>query len=369
MSQDIAKLAYETWAYYVTKADDEDPVPWEDLTEAQTSPWVAVESRFIELRDGDLDAGPESIDFELAFPPPDVDAKGRPMSGTKHRKRAVKFSIRRPVASDTISVQEYPLEERDLRLAYACMRPVPSSARFDWGKMMDFELADLLEIKTLVLDGWRSLDGQLYDVWRGPYETVVDLEMVDRLHPDDAPAFTDFERDNKNRGEVLAALERRALEEPGDAERWEGEVSFVRAVTWTELVRSDSNIKQAWFFVALKLARATEDESIHLFTPSARARTLKPKIERVRGRELLAMRRESTAEGKALVVAACLCDVAPTELEKLTHDDFMRVAWTTEKEWLPNRVREREGRPSGSVSERQTSPSSRPSTIPSLPSP
>lgn len=367
MSQDLAKVAYETWAENIPRGEDEPILLWEELSDEQTRPWIAVESRFLDLRDGDLEAGPQSIDYELTYPLPEiVDEKGRSAAGTKLRKRATKFSIRRPTAADSIRVQEFSEEERDLRLAFACMSW--EASRFSWDDFQELDFEDIAEIKAIALAGWSTLESEIYEAWREPAERVADLEVIAKLHPEDVPAFLAFEREHKNRAEVIDALEQRGEAEPADEERWAGEAGMCWTESWTALVRRDAGLKWVWFHVARALARAADDsDSIALFTPGVR-RILTPKIDRIRGKEILAMRSASNDEERMLAFAASICAADLSELMKLSLDDFMRVALTAQRTWLPNRQRER-GSGRGSSGGKQTSPASPTASEASSPSP
>lgn len=368
MTQDLAKVAYEAWAENIPRDDDDPILLWEELSDEQTRPWIAVERRFVELRDGDLEAGPDAIDYLLAFPLPEiVDDKGRSHAHSKLRKRASKFQVRRPAAADSIKVQEFEPEERDLRLAFACLS-WPSNTRFGWDDFQELEFDDIAEIKALVLAGWPSLESELHEAWREPAELVADLELVANLHPEDAPGFLVFEREHKNRAEVIAVLEHRVDAEPAEEERWQGEIGLAWTESWTDLVRREASLKWVWFQVARALARASgENESIALFTPTVR-RELTPKIDRIRGKEILAMRRASNDEERMLAFAASICGVDLGELMKLELGDFMRVALTAQREWLPNRQREK-GSGRGSSGGKQTSPASPTASVASSPSP
>lgn len=358
LAQDLAQIAYEAWAYHVPWSDDDGaPALWEELSDEQTKAWIAVEQRFIELRDGDPDEGPDSVEFALEYPPPEPPET----KGTNFRKPATRFRIRRPTAADSIVVQDFDPEERDLRLALSCMTPVPANARFSWRELQEFELDDIVEAKALVLDGWRSLEGHLYEAWREPAVLAADLDFAGQLHPEDIEAFIAYEREHKNRPDVLAALEERGKQKPAvDDERWEGDPAFGSTWDWRDLVRVDHPLKLTWFHVGMALARAADGETISLFTPGVE-RSLTPSIARVRGHEIMAMRRASNDEERMLALAASLCEMKLDHLKRLKLDDFMRVAATAQQEWLPNRQRGR-GPKSGSRSEKPISPALQPSS-------
>lgn len=366
MSVDYAGLAYGAWS---SALQGDAATPWDMVDERESSIWVAVEHAYLEAVAETPQEGDASVVYDLQRPREVALAPGV-KSLPPSMLPAKSLKIRRPLAGDMIDVERYESAERQYRVVNACLSPV--TGRFLWRHFENLDVDDMQEIRRIVDCHWPSLLAKLYSAWRTAVLEVEAVEFVDELHPDDAPAFIELERDRDvPRGSVLRALE--SLQTSGrpdgetPPERWEGPADWAEheVPEWEDVSAAGGTDKFVWTAVGLHLATEGGEESLALFSPGV-PRKLVPR-ERLTAKDMMAMQRGETWEARLVNLAGSLCGVDPDVLRRMTLDDYERVIMATGA-WLGKRQRELTST-TGSRRSRRRSRSSAPSGGSSSPSP
>lgn len=317
MTLEIARRAHRAWSEERTRLFGVPLQVFDELPDEATVPWVAVADLVADYPAREDEPLQHVLEVPLR---PRMSASGRELKPAP----PTKLSLRRSLARDELAVLQFEPFRRNLHRLQLC-----TSVDITWIERLAPRDLDVLD--GLLWCGWRSLLGDLYDVWveaeearlRVEFTRLADLAGLERL--DEAERA----RDEGPRDEVLDAIaaRRNQLErEPDDEAAAPHDIPTLP--TWEDVVAiEDQATISMWREAAY--AAALQGETLHLFTPGFDPLLWRRPLE---AGDLVQMRRFPTREEGCLEIAARVCQVDRQRLLELHYDDYERVEmWVAER--------------------------------------